>query len=117
VSVSGKGAGAPPRCFFHHPQNALGRGLTLDQRGRVAGIHTPGPRLSALAGNRLLYRDGVPAATLSGGEIRFVDALDSATKWFARKALVRGTRRTPSIGTETDDRRDAEQPDFESASS
>jgi len=70
-----------------------------------------------LAGNRLLYRDGVPAATLSGGEIRFVDALDSATKWFARKALVRGTRRTPSIGTETDDRRDAEQPDFESASS
>ena len=83
----------------------------------LAGILTPGPRLAALAGNRLLYRDGVPAATLSGGEIRFVDALDPATEWFARKALVRGTRRVPSMRAETNDRRDAEQPDFESASS
>ena len=32
---------------------------------------------------------------VSGGEIRFVDALDPATEWFARKALVRGTRRGP----------------------
>ena len=59
----------------------------------LAGILTPGPRLAALAGNRLLYRDGVPAATLSGGEVRFVDVLDPATEWFARKALLRGTRR------------------------
>jgi ATP-dependent helicase Lhr and Lhr-like helicase len=83
----------------------------------LAGILTPGPRLAALAGNRLLYRDGVPAATLSGGEIRFVDALDPATEWFARKALLRGTRRALSIVAEADDRRDAEQPDFESARS
>ncbi|MGE0580135.1 MAG: DEAD/DEAH box helicase [Reyranella sp.] len=55
----------------------------------LAGILTPGPRLPALAGNRLLIHDGVPAATLSGGEIRFVEALDAATEWFARKALVR----------------------------
>ena len=41
----------------------------------LAGIVTPGPRLAALAGNRLLYRDGVPVATLSGGEIRFVETL------------------------------------------
>jgi hypothetical protein len=26
---------------------------------------------------------------LSGGEIRFVETLDPATEWFARKALVR----------------------------
>ena len=83
----------------------------------LAGILTPGPRLAALAGNRLLYRDGVPAATLSGGEIRFVDALDPATEWFARKALVRGTRREPFFGLETDAHRDAGQPDLESASS
>ena len=52
---------------------------------------------------------------LSAGEIRFFDELDPATEWFARKALVRGTKR--SLGTETYDRRDAEQPDLESASS
>ena len=83
----------------------------------LAGILTPGPRLAALAGNRLLYRDGVPAATLSGGEIRFVDALDPATEWFARKALVRGTRRGPSIATGADDHGGTEQADFESANS
>ena len=83
----------------------------------LAGILTPGPRLAALAGNRLLYRDGVPAATLSGGEIRFVDPLDPATEWFARKALVRGTRRAPFIGSEAGNRRDTEQSDVEPASS
>jgi ATP-dependent Lhr-like helicase len=83
----------------------------------LAGILTPGPRLAALAGNRLLYRDGVPAATLSGGEIRFVDALDPATEWFARKALVRGTRLRPSIATGSDDHGGTEQADFESANS
>ena len=31
----------------------------------LVGILTPGPRLPALTGNRLLYRDGVPIATLS----------------------------------------------------
>ena len=66
----------------------------------LAGILTPGPRLAALAGNRLLYRDGVPTATLSGGEIRFVEPLDAATEWFARKALVRGTGRGASLAAE-----------------
>ena len=66
----------------------------------LAGVLTPGPRLAALAGNRLLYRDGVPAATLSGGEIRFVEPLDAATEWFARKALVRGTGRGSSLVAE-----------------
>jgi hypothetical protein len=66
----------------------------------LAGILTPGPRLAALAGNRLLYCDGVPAATLSDGEIRFVDPLDPTTEWFARNALMRGTRRAPFIGAE-----------------
>jgi ATP-dependent Lhr-like helicase len=66
----------------------------------LAGILTPGPRLAALAGNRLLYRDGVPAATLAGGEIRFVEPLDAATEWFARKALVRGTGRGASLDAE-----------------
>lgn len=80
----------------------------------LVGILTPGPRLAALAGNRLLYRDGVPAATLSGGEIRFIDELDPATKWFARKALLRATG-TPSIGAASGEPRGAGQPDFEPA--
>jgi ATP-dependent Lhr-like helicase len=56
----------------------------------LAGILTPGPKLAALTGNRLLYRDGLPVALFAGGEVRFLETLDAATQWEARKALLRG---------------------------
>jgi ATP-dependent Lhr-like helicase len=56
----------------------------------LAGILTPGPKLAALTGNRLLYRDGLPIALFAGGEAQFLEALDPATQWEARKALLRG---------------------------
>ena len=34
----------------------------------LAGILTPGPRLSATPGNRLAYRNGVPIAAMDGGQ-------------------------------------------------
>jgi ATP-dependent Lhr-like helicase len=56
----------------------------------LAGILTPGPKLAALTGNRLLYRDGLPVALFAGGEVQFLETLDTATQWEARKALLRG---------------------------
>ncbi len=55
----------------------------------VVGILTPGPRLPALTGNRVLYRDGVPIALLVAGEVRFLEALDGEAQWSARAALLR----------------------------
>ena len=55
----------------------------------LVGIATPGDRLAALAGNRLLYRDGIPIAVLEGREPRFLVDLDAATRWQAQNALVR----------------------------
>ena len=55
----------------------------------LVGILTPGPRLAAIAGNRLLYRDGLPIAGLAAGEIHFYEPLDDAAEWQARKALLR----------------------------
>ncbi len=55
----------------------------------LVGILTPGPRLPALTGNRLLYRDGIPIAILSGGEVRFLTELEAREEWEARKALLR----------------------------
>jgi ATP-dependent Lhr-like helicase len=60
----------------------------------LVGILTPGPRLPALTGNRVLYRDGVPIALLAAGEVRFLEALDPETQWSARAALLR--RQVPS---------------------
>jgi ATP-dependent Lhr-like helicase len=55
----------------------------------LCGILTPGARLAALTGNRLLFRDGVPVAVLSGGEVQFLAELDAAAQWDARKRLLR----------------------------
>jgi ATP-dependent Lhr-like helicase len=56
----------------------------------LAGILTPGPKLAALTGNRLLYCDGLPVALLAGGEVQFLTSLDPAIQWEARKTLLRG---------------------------
>ena len=63
----------------------------------LVGILTPGPRLAALTGNRLLYRDGVPIALLAAGEVQFLETLDPASEWAAHKALLRGAQPAPSI--------------------
>jgi ATP-dependent Lhr-like helicase len=55
----------------------------------LVGILTPGPRLPALTGNRLLYRDGLPIALLAAGEVQFLETLDPASEWEAHKALLR----------------------------
>ena len=35
----------------------------------LCGILTPGPRITAIAANRIVLRDGVPVAGLEGGKI------------------------------------------------
>jgi ATP-dependent helicase Lhr and Lhr-like helicase len=61
----------------------------------LAGVLTPGPRLAALTGNRLLFRDGLPVASYAGGEVRYIATLDAATQWEARKRLLRSP--TPAL--------------------
>jgi ATP-dependent Lhr-like helicase len=56
----------------------------------LSGVLTPGPKLAALTGNRLLYRDGLPVALFAGGEAQFLETFDPATQWEARKSLLRG---------------------------
>src|SRR5260370_970991 len=63
----------------------------------LLGILTPGAKLPALSGNRLLYRDGIPTAVLAAGNIQFLETLDHAKEWVAQKALLRGPVHAPSI--------------------
>jgi ATP-dependent Lhr-like helicase len=55
----------------------------------LIGIVTPGPRLASLAGNRLLFKDGLPVATLAAGEIRYLEELAPKEQWEAQVALLR----------------------------
>ena len=61
----------------------------------LIGILTPGARLPALTGNRLLYRDGLPVAVLLGGEVKFMQELDAAQAWEAHNVLLR--RHIPAV--------------------
>ncbi len=46
----------------------------------LAGVLTPGPRLPAQLGNRVVFRDGVPLASVRGGSIEFHSDTDDATR-------------------------------------
>ena len=53
----------------------------------LAGILTPGPKLAALAGNRVLYRDGIPIAFLEADSTRLLEAVEPEIENLARAAL------------------------------
>jgi ATP-dependent Lhr-like helicase len=55
----------------------------------LAGIVTPGARVAALAGNRLLLRNGVPIAIYAGGEVQYLSPLPPSEQWQMRNALLR----------------------------
>jgi ATP-dependent helicase Lhr and Lhr-like helicase len=55
----------------------------------LVGILTPGARLAALTGNRVLYRDGIPVAVLAGGKVQFLVTMDAAAQWDAQTRLLR----------------------------
>jgi ATP-dependent Lhr-like helicase len=67
----------------------------------LAGIVTPGARLAALAGNRLLLQDGVMVASFSAGEVQFHQDTPPHQQWQARNALLRkptpGSRRDTAL--------------------
>jgi ATP-dependent Lhr-like helicase len=55
----------------------------------LTGIVTPGPRVPALTGNRVLLRDGVPVATHTAGQADFLVQMEPGKEWEARQALLR----------------------------
>jgi ATP-dependent Lhr-like helicase len=55
----------------------------------LAGIITPGGRITAYTSNRILYRNGEPVAVLEGGETRFLVELSRTMEWKAKAALMR----------------------------
>ena len=76
----------------------------------LVGILTPGARLPALTGNRLLYRDGIPIATLAAGEVRMLETLDAADEWTAHKTLLRQTAPRRPVAEATSEQTDAAAP-------
>jgi ATP-dependent Lhr-like helicase len=55
----------------------------------LVGVIAPGAKVPALLNNRVLYRDGVAIATLTGGEITWLEDLAPADARAAESALVK----------------------------
>jgi len=61
----------------------------------LAGVITPGPRITAHTANRILYSDGAPVAALESGETRFLVEMSRTLEWQAKAALLR--KATPPV--------------------
>ena len=56
----------------------------------LVGILTPGPRVAALVGNRILFRDGLPVAVLEAGQVRALGERSDLTDLAIEDALTIG---------------------------
>jgi ATP-dependent Lhr-like helicase len=74
-------------------RKAEGTGALVNVSGadplNLVGIVVPGPRVPALASNRVLYRDGAAAAVLMSGEARLLETLASPQQWELTNVLMR----------------------------
>ena len=62
----------------------------------LIGLLTGDARVPALAGNRVLLRDGVPVAVHAGGQTQFLIELPPGSEWSARNALLHGRIAQPA---------------------
>jgi ATP-dependent Lhr-like helicase len=86
---------APLREARRKPENGELISLSGADPLNLVGIITPGAKLPALTGNRVLYRDGLPIALYVGGEVKFLEVLEPQAEWEARNALLR--RHVPAL--------------------
>ncbi|HSC99428.1 MAG TPA: ATP-dependent DNA helicase, partial [Casimicrobiaceae bacterium] len=63
----------------------------------VVGTLLPGARITSLASNRILYRDGLPVAALAGGEIEWLQTLDPGEMRVAEAMLIRRQSGSPLL--------------------
>ncbi|MBT8766061.1 DEAD/DEAH box helicase [Metapseudomonas boanensis] len=70
-------------------------GLCASDPLNLLGTLLNGTKVPALAGNRLLFRDGVPVATLVAGKVALLQEADALTCAQWRAALIRQPAATP----------------------
>jgi len=65
----------------------------------LVGTLIPGTRVPAITGSRILYRDGMPIATMIANEITLLETMSPTDTARARSALLR--HGAPSLAGET----------------
>jgi ATP-dependent Lhr-like helicase len=55
----------------------------------LVGIVTPGDKVPALSGNRVLFEQGIAVAVQAGGEVLFLKEVPDKSQWEIRNLLIR----------------------------
>jgi ATP-dependent helicase Lhr and Lhr-like helicase len=63
----------------------------------LVGTIVPGPKVPALTNNRVLYRDGIAIAGLSGGEVQWIERLEPRETREAESALIKRQPGSPLL--------------------
>jgi ATP-dependent Lhr-like helicase len=63
----------------------------------LVGTVVPGPRVPAVTGNRVLYRDGIAVATLVAGVTQWIVELDLPEQRAAESALIKRQSGSPLL--------------------
>ena len=67
--------------------------------GALTGVVTPGERIAAAPGNRILYRDGLPVAVMTGDNVRVLVPARPNEAWQFHQLLAR--MRAPAVASTT----------------
>ncbi|UXI66363.1 DEAD/DEAH box helicase [Tahibacter amnicola] len=77
----------------------------------LVGAVTPGERVPAVAGSRVLYRDGIPIAIHAGGSLRVLAASPGESETELKRQLLRDPRQPPAtVGALPSTRRTSARP-------
>lgn len=57
----------------------------------LSGLIVPGPKVPAIAGNRVLYRDGAALAALVAGEVHYFERVAPQQAWAMKNLLLRSS--------------------------
>ncbi|HEY7872465.1 MAG TPA: DEAD/DEAH box helicase [Rudaea sp.] len=67
----------------------------------LVGSIVAGDKIPALSGSRILYRDGLPIATLVSGNFTALEPMDAAIEWKAKSTLLRAIETEPAAAPAT----------------
>ena len=96
IAAKDGGAGLPPVI----PEGQRAISVRVDDVIGVAGYVLPGTKVPRQLGARVLYRDGLPLATLVAGQVELLASLPPEEERAARRALLREPDSTAGLGAE-----------------
>jgi ATP-dependent helicase Lhr and Lhr-like helicase len=71
----------------HPPDGGFVR-LSASDPANLLGTLIPGAKVPRVPGSRVLYRDGVPLATYSGGQVELLAELNDDDQQLVSRALI-----------------------------